>query len=60
MTIQFKSIDDLNNFKRESGCNDYYVVKDFLSLVGTFTESNLHLATDKFNAMVSVDRQQHS
>ena len=56
MAILFKSIAELSKFKRDSGCRDFYVDRDLLSIVGIFTEFNLNLAINKYNAIISMDR----
>jgi hypothetical protein len=59
MAILFKSIEQLAKFKIESGCKDFYIDRDILSIVGIFSESNLQLATGKFNAMISMVKNPH-
>ena len=47
--LSFETLTDISNFKRECQCNDFYIDRDALTLVGTFTEDQLLLATAKYN-----------
>ena len=49
-TLIFQSITDLTNFKNECGCDDFYIERDGLLLVGTFTEEELQIANYKYAA----------
>jgi len=50
VTITFQSIKDLMLFKKECACDDFYVDRDTLTLVGTFTEEQLQIANYKYAA----------
>ena len=49
----FHSLDDLSAFKNECACNDFYIDRDALTLVGSFTEPQLKIATGKYQAVES-------
>ena len=53
--LSFKSLQDLSAFKKECGCNDFYIDRDSLTLVGSFTEEQLKIATGKFLALYYAD-----
>ena len=53
--LSFQTLAEISNFKKECNCNDFYVDRDSLSLVGTFTDAQLQLATNKYNAMCKMD-----
>ena len=53
-TLIFKSITDLANFKNECGCDDFYIERDGLLLVGTFTEEELQIANYKYAATYKI------
>ena len=50
VTLTFRSITALHDFKNECGCDDFYVERDRLLLVGTFTEEQLQIANYKYAA----------
>ncbi len=49
MCIGFRSIQDLNDFKHKSSCNDFYINREALTLVGKFTQIELDLAISYYN-----------
>ena len=49
-TLIFSSITDLSKFKNECSCDDFYVERDNLLLVGNFTEDQLQVANYKYGA----------
>jgi len=53
-TLIFKSITDLTNFKNECGCDDFYIERDGLLLVGTFTEQELQIVNYKYAATYEI------
>jgi len=48
--LVFPSNKAISDFKHECGCNDFYIDRDKLTLVGFFTEDQIRLATVKFGA----------
>lgn len=53
--LQFKNLSEVESFKKECDCNDMYIDKDAITIVGTFTELQLKSATSAYNAMVSFE-----
>jgi len=51
VTLSFRSLDDLSAFKKEVTCGDFYIDRDELTLVGSFTEEQLKKATGKYLAL---------
>ncbi len=49
--LSFRSVTELAKFKNECGCRDFYIDRDALTLVGTFSEEQIRLATTKYAAM---------
>ncbi len=56
VALVFKSQAELNIFKRDCDCAERYIDKDFVTIVGTFTNAQLLLATGVYNAMASFVR----
>ena len=54
VTLIFQSITALNNFKNECGCEDFYIVRDGLLLVGSFTEEELQIANYQYGATYEI------
>ena len=58
--LLFKSINDISLFKNECQCSDFYIDRDQLTLVGTFSEDQLKMAIEKYKAsytrMIDEDR----
>lgn len=50
VTLTFQSINTLSLFKKECECDDFYVDRDTLTLVGSFTEEQLQVANYKYLA----------
>ena len=48
--LSFKSIADLSKFKHECDCNDFYIDRDLLTLVGDFIETQIQMAINKYDA----------
>ena len=48
--LVFKSITELTAFKRDCQCDDFYIDRDELSLVGSFTEDQLQSAKNNYSA----------
>lgn len=46
----FKSMTQLVAFKNDRKCDDFYIDRDELSLVGTFTEDQLQSAKNDYSA----------
>ncbi|GAA4746262.1 hypothetical protein [Flavisolibacter ginsenosidimutans] len=51
VNLSFKSLTDLAAFKNECACKDFYIDRDSLTLVGTFSEEQLKIATGKYFAL---------
>lgn len=49
--LTFLSISDLSMFKNACACNDFYVDRDALTLVGNFTEEQCKMASDAYRAV---------
>ena len=54
VTLTFKSITMLKAFKHECSCDDFYIERDVLLLVGTFTEEQLQIANYKYGATYEI------
>lgn len=52
----FQTLDAISNFKKECNCNDFYIDRDVLSIVGTFTDEQLYLAINKYSAICKTDK----
>ena len=48
--LVFPSNKAISDFKHECGCNDFYIDRDELTLVGFFTEEQIKLAIVNFGA----------
>ena len=57
VSITFPTIAQLNAFKHECGCHDFYVERDALLLVGSFTEEQLQIANYKYGATYEVMKE---
>ena len=55
VVIQFKSISDISDFKHECDCNEFYIERDTLSIVGSFTEEQLKMAGEKYDAVHTIN-----
>ena len=55
MVIYFNSISDITQFKQECDFNDFYIDRDSISLVGSFTDDQLQIATSKYLALCKMD-----
>jgi hypothetical protein len=53
--LSFKTLADISNFKKECNCNDFYIDRDSLSIVGSFADQQLQLAFNKYNAICKED-----
>lgn len=52
VTLTFNSISDLSKFKNDCNCSDFYIDRDALTLVGTFTDEQLQIAFNKYSAVL--------
>jgi hypothetical protein len=50
--LLFKSTSAISQFKKQCTCDDFYVDRDAVTLVGTFTPEQIHLAVEKYEAEV--------
>jgi hypothetical protein len=48
----FHSLDDLSAFKKQCCCEDFYIDRDALILVGSFIEAQLKIAIEKYHALI--------
>jgi hypothetical protein len=53
-SIVFPSNEAISSFKHECQCNDFYIDRDAMTLVGFFTDEQIKLATEKFEAVVKA------
>ncbi|MGZ5189485.1 MAG: hypothetical protein ACXWCZ_00625 [Flavisolibacter sp.] len=53
--LVFSSMADISNFKQECLCDDFYVDRDLLSLVGSFTDAQIMIAKTKYKALVNPE-----
>ena len=53
--LSFKSIADISKFKHECVCSDFYIDRDSLTIVGTFTGEQLQIATTRYSALCKMD-----
>ena len=51
--LLFHSLDDLSAFKKECFCEDFYIDRDAIMLVGSFIEAQLKIAISKYHALIS-------
>jgi hypothetical protein len=58
--LVFTSMADISRFKLECICDDFYVDRDLFSLVGSFTESQIEIAINKYNAIVKKENEKDS
>lgn len=49
-TLLFPSLSAISQFKNECACGDFYIDRDALTLVGSFTETQVAFAVEKYNA----------
>jgi hypothetical protein len=54
-TLIFSSIIDLSQFKNECSCDDFYVERDNLLMVGMFTEEQLQVANYTYGATCQLE-----
>lgn len=55
--LSFQTLADIRNFKNECNCKDFYIDRDSLNLVGTFTDAQLQLATKMYNAICKMEKE---
>lgn len=48
--LLFDSLTALSQFKNECACSNFYIDRDALTLVGSFTEAQVAIAVGKYNA----------
>ena len=49
--LHFKSLESISAFKHECACGDFYIDRDELTLVGSFTEEQVAIALGKYDAV---------
>jgi hypothetical protein len=54
--LLFHSLDDLSAFKKECFCEDFYIDRDAIILVGSFIEAQLKIAIGKYHALISREK----
>ena len=52
VVLLFQSITAISAFKHESACNDFYIVRDVLMMVGAFQPGQVQLAIKKYEAVL--------
>jgi hypothetical protein len=52
VNLLFHSLDDLTAFKKECCCEDFYIDRDAMTLVGSFLEAHLKIAIGKYHALI--------
>ena len=52
--LLFTSIASISAFKKEGTCYDFYIDRDTLTLVGSFTQEQVAIAREKYNAQAAV------
>ena len=52
--IEFESLEAISHFKHECSCNDFYVDRDALTIVGFFKQEHIELAVVKFGAELRI------
>jgi len=57
IVLLFKSVTEIEKFKHECECPEFYMDRDALTLVGTFTEAQLYIATSKYSAMCKLENK---
>ena len=55
VNLSFKSLTDLAAFKNECLCDDFYIDRESLTLVGSFSEEQLKIATSKYFALYYIE-----
>lgn len=50
--LAFSSLMAITQFKHECTCPDFYIDRDMLTLVGSFTADQVKIAIEKYNAEV--------
>jgi hypothetical protein len=48
--LLFRSMAVLSQFKKECTCADFYIDRDALTVVGSFTKEQIAIAMEKYNA----------
>lgn len=48
--LQFVSLEAISQFKNECACCDFYIDREALTLVGSFTAEQVAIATGKYHA----------
>lgn len=50
VSLLFAMLDAMSRFKKEYACGDFYIDRDALTLVGSFTEEQMASAMGKYHA----------
>lgn len=50
ISLFFQSATAISLFKQESACQDFYIDRDAVAIVGFFTEEQIRLALTKYEA----------
>lgn len=58
LILSFNSIADISSFKKECMCSDFYIDRDHLTLVGTFSEEQVQTAINKYQASYTIDNDE--
>ena len=49
--LLFKSMEEMSQFKHECICCDFYIDRDEMALVGSFTPNQVQIALTKYRAV---------
>ena len=60
IVLVFSSMADISRFKMECVCDDFYIDRDLLSLIGSFSETQVDIAVNKYKAIVKSQNQKDS
>lgn len=50
--LKFTTLKAISNFKHECACPDFYIDRDALTLVGSFTSEQVAIAIQKYGAVL--------
>jgi hypothetical protein len=54
MGLIFPTMAHLSGLKNHIQCNDFYIDRDAFTIVGTFSETDIDLATKTYGAKITV------
>lgn len=56
--LVFPSFSDLSNFKRQLQCLDFYIDRETLTLIGTFSKKDIEDATTHYAAKMTLSLEE--